>query len=96
MKLEQEDLGKRINVVFDPQKLSEDDIEAQRIPYDAVISGKLGPAIIKYEEPEPTSNIQFPKVRSVNPYYAMKALGANECETKGELEEITDTYFKIK
>ncbi|MBU1111222.1 MAG: hypothetical protein ABIG93_03620 [archaeon] len=99
MKLEQEDLGKWIAVTFNPQKLSDEDVESQRIPYSSVIDYELREKDEEFErffEQIPTAGIAMPVVDSVNPYYVGKHLGASRGIIRGKLEEITDTYFKLK
>jgi len=99
MKLEQEDLGKVIEIVFNPQKLSNEDVETQRIPYNSVLEYEVREKDEEFEKflkQIPTVGFDHPEVKSVNPYHIMKFLGASECKTQGELEEITDTYFKLK
>ena len=99
MKLEQKDLGKWINVKFNPQRLSDEDVDAQRITYDSLIEYELkekDEELEKFIEQIPTVNSEIPIIDGSNPYFVMKSLGAEVCDTQGELEEITDTYFRLK
>ncbi len=94
----QQDLGKLVNLVLDPQKLEPGILatETLRLPYAAVLSYKIILESKHQQSKVRRIPVNKPTTRRVDPVYIGQALGANHLTIIGRLDTLyDDTPFGI-
>ena len=99
-KFKKEDIGKRVLLLIDLEKISEDSFFNEegkgygKIPYESIINYQF---LFRVQENKPqTKVIDIGKTeRKINPYF-FKSFGANRMSGLGDIIEISEDYLKIK
>jgi hypothetical protein len=93
-----EDIGKRVLIEFDPNKVDADSFnkESYQIPYDAILNYEVQKVIIM---PRVSRRLVYKgknKEETINIVKIAKRLGASSVETLGDIVKVAEDYLKIR
>ncbi|MBR9683900.1 hypothetical protein GOV03_05170 [Candidatus Woesearchaeota archaeon] len=91
-----EDLGKRVLIAFDPHKVDASDFDSEeyKIPYGAMMGYQFQVKVIGKSQPR--IKVIGKSQKRVNPIEVALGVGVGRMVTLGDLIEIAEDYFVIK